>query len=592
MVAGIRLSPSRLAALQSKLTGLSDAAKARTKFRMMRAFLPTFAKEVLRGPPEYEGKYLLGPHHIDWGKAVNQHSRILALAARDHGKSFFFIFAYALWMASIRAPGREGYLFSATDRQAKEHLKKIRDEVVGTGAKPANPKLAHLLPLKKDNENEIVFANGSCIKARGFGSKVRGGHPFWAVGDDMLNDEHIYSETVREKGIDYFLSAIEPMVVPGGQLIVVGTPFHAEDLYAHLERSGEYHVMKHPAVDPVTGAALWPSRYDERALGRKKRLLASNLRWSREFLCQPISDDSSIFPSWLFEQPTIKQPYPLGLPPKHWKDQGFTCYMGVDLAISTSANADYFICFVIAVCPVTSDYWVVDIQRGQGMGYQTQVDTIVSLGKAYDCQFVFCESNQFQRVISDMVVRSSDVPIVAFYTTGKGGSTQVTTRHKGMAGEYSANKNALDRGVPGLRMLLENKKLRIPWAEETRERVEVWLKEMGSFAFVQGKMQGVGAHDDTVMAFWMAERAAKHGGGFGVYFGEGEEQAHSDGLIPTPMGRVAVLPGSDELTGTSIYEAEPEEEAEPDFFGGLGAPRMLPGMAHVVGGAPPWYNGD
>ena len=423
------LSPTKLAAFRANLTGLTASQQQRTKFRMMRAFLPTFAKEALRGPPEYGNKYLLGPHHLEWGRAVNKHSRILALAARDHGKSYFFIFAYALWMAAVRAPGREGYVFSATDQQAKDHLKKIRDEVVGTGNKPANPKLSHLLPLKKDSDRMLIFANGSVIKARGFGSKVRGGHPFWAVGDDMLNDEHIWSEITREKGIDYFLSAIEPMVVPGGQLIVVGTPFHAEDLYAHLDRTGEYHVMKHPAVNPVTGEALWPARYNEKALARKKRLMGSNLRWSREFLCEPISDDSSIFPSWLFEQAGVKQPYSLGMPGEHWQAQGFTCYMGVDLAISTSASADYFICFVIAVCPKTSDYWVVDIQRGQGMGYQTQVDTIVSLAKQYDCQFVFCEANQFQRVISDMVVRESDVPIMAFYTTGAGGSRRPRPAH-------------------------------------------------------------------------------------------------------------------------------------------------------------------
>ena len=94
----------------TRLTGLSPGQQARLRYRMMRSFLPTYASEVLRGPQEYGGKYLLGDHHIEWGRSVNSHNRVLALAARDHGKSYFFIFAYCLWQAQIRNPGREGGL--------------------------------------------------------------------------------------------------------------------------------------------------------------------------------------------------------------------------------------------------------------------------------------------------------------------------------------------------------------------------------------------------------------------------------------------------------------------------------------------------
>lgn len=122
-------------------------------------------------------------------------------------------------MAHVRAPGRVGYIFSATDTQAIEHLDKIRKEVLGGGEHgDANPALAGLLPLKKDAARTIRFANGSEIRARGFGARVRGGHPYWIVCDDILNDDHIWSENVRQKAVDYYLSAIEPMCVPGVKL--------------------------------------------------------------------------------------------------------------------------------------------------------------------------------------------------------------------------------------------------------------------------------------------------------------------------------------------------------------------------------------
>ena len=528
---------------------MTSANLAALKMQLVRAYLPTYASEILRGPPEYGFKFLLGKHHLEWGDAVNDNPRLLAQAARDHGKSHFFCMAYPLWMAHVRAPGRIGYIFSATDQQAREHLDKIRREVLGGGEHGGpNPALASLLPLKKDAARTIRFANGSEIRARGFGSRVRGGHPYWIVCDDILNDDHIWSETVREKGVDYYLSAIEPMAVPGGQIVVVGTPFHAQDLYKTLRTGGVYHCLEHPAVDPVTGDPLWPERYDREALATRKRVLGSSMRWAREYLCQPISDEASLFPAALFEQPGVKQPYRLGLEGKYWSQQGFTTYMGVDLALSATSGADFFVAFVLAIEPGTQDRWIVDIVRKKGMGYQQQVDTITGLSQRYDCNFVFVEANQYQRVITDMVIRTSDTPIKAFYTTGKA-KRQATTERRGMSGTYSANKNALDRGVPGLRMLLENNKLKIPWDEETQSTVEIWLNEMHSFGYQNGKLQGVGAHDDTVMAFWMADQAAHVGGSFSVDFG-------------TPIGLAGESVGPDWLGKV--------QDDEQDWFGGMG----------------------
>lgn len=527
------------------LPSLTPAQYAELKARLLKAYLPTYASEVLRGPPEYDHKFLLGRHHLEWGDAVNDNPRVLAQAARDHGKSHFFCLGYPIWQAHVRSPGRVGYIFSATDQQAIEHLDKIRKEVLGGGEHgDANPALASLLPLKKDAARTIRFANGSEIRARGFGARVRGGHPYWIVCDDILNDDHIWSETVRQKAVDYYLSAIEPMCVPGGQIVVVGTPFHAQDLYRSLRDGGVYHYMEHPAVDPVSGNPLWPERYSREALQVRKQVLGSSMRWAREYLCQPITDDASLFPAHLFEQPGVKQTYRLGLEGKYWYDQGFSTYMGVDLALSASSGADYFCAFVIAIEPETGDRWVVDIVRRKGMGYQQQVDTIVGLSKLYDCNFVFCEANQYQRVISDMVVRQSDVPIKAFYTTGRA-KNQATTERRGMSGTYSANKNALDRGVPGLRMLLENQKLKIPWAQESQEVVEIWMREMQAFGFQNGKLQGVGAHDDTVMAFWMADQAARVGGSVTLNFGSASK---------------------------GIRDAPGSEEAEPDWFGSAASP--------------------
>ncbi len=505
-----------------------DLTFRRMHDRMLKAFLPLYCTEILRGPEEYGGKFLLGAHHLRWGYAVNRYRRILALAARDHGKSHFFCFGYPLWMADRKAPGREGYIFSATSLQAEAHLEKIRQEIVGGGENGGpNPRLRHLLDtrgggakFRKDSARTLGFRNDSIIKARGFGSKVRGGHPFWMVADDIGNDEWIYSELVRMKSVDYFLSAMRPMVVPSGQLIVVATPFHAQDLYRHLEDNGVYHVMKDPAIN-ADGSPLWPARYDADYLEQTRKELANALRFSREYLCEPISDEASLFPAHLFNAPGVKQPYALGLAAEYWQREGCTLFAGVDLAMSASAGADFFVMFIMAVAP-NGDRFIVDIIRRKGLGFQKQIDVIISASKKYGCALVFCEANQYQRAVPDEVIRKSDVPIKAFYTTGK---RRVTAQRLGMSQTYSASKNAFDQGVPSLRMLFENLKIHIPWAPDTRDVVQTWISEMQAFGWADGKLQGVGAHDDTVMAMWICDHACRVGG---VSFSFGPEEGDAD----------------------------------------------------------------
>jgi len=54
------------------------------------------------------------------------------------------------------------------------------------------------------------------------GSKARGLHPGWIVVDDYLNDQALYSATQRSKNINHFHSVIMNMIVPNGQVAVVG----------------------------------------------------------------------------------------------------------------------------------------------------------------------------------------------------------------------------------------------------------------------------------------------------------------------------------------------------------------------------------
>jgi hypothetical protein len=470
---------------------------------MLRHSCAYFAQEVLTGPPEppYRGRFFINEHHEEWDQLVANYKRICILAARDHGKTFFWDFAYPIWKAFFQ-PKKVTYIFSATKPQASRILEDILTEI------ESNPILRRrLMPSgagKKWSSGYARCSNGHRFYAHGFGTKVRGAHPHHIIVDDGLNDEDMYSELVRRKHIEYFRSAITNMIVPGGQIIVVGTPFHAADLYGMLEKNPEYETRRYPAVQP-DGKALWPERYDEESLARKKREIGS-IAFTREFGCQAVSDEMSLFPRGLFQGPPVEQyRVKLGMPYAFWEQAGVTIYMGVDLAISSNVGADFFVIFVIGV-DSRGNRWIVDIFRKKGLAYQKQLSYINGMARKYEPALILIESNQMQKIYSDELIRLSDLPIKD-YTTG-------------------TEKHMLDKGVPGLRILAENGKFRIPRGDQSSvERTDVWITEMNGFTIQDGRVVSVTEHDDTGMACWLANTAVRLGG---FNFSMGDE----DGVEP------------------------------------------------------------
>lgn len=304
--------------------------------------------------------------------------------------------------------------------------------------------------------------------------------------------------------VDFVIEGDHSFVTNG--IVSHNTPFHGADLYADLSKNPEYEFSRYAAITPE-GKALWPGRYSLKTLLRKKSEIGP-IRFTREFLCEPISDDMSLFPSYLFVGETVEQfTLTLGMPKAFWDEMGVTIFIGVDFALSSSVQADYTVIWVMGLDSY-GNRWIIDIVRGKGMPYQMQLSKINELGKKYEAALVYLEANQAQRIFGDELIRTTDLPIKLF-TTG-------------------VEKNALDKGVPSLRVLLENRKFRIPRGDaRSIELTNLWREEMNNFTFTEGKLQSVGSHDDTVMAAWICDQAIR-AGGFSFDFGDEEEDGDSD----------------------------------------------------------------
>lgn len=438
--------------------------------------------------------------HMTWSMYV---PGLVNYVADDviHHNTFLFSFAYPIWNV-YSPPGVEretkGFIFSASQPQAERILGDIKTEL------ETNPLLQHLVPKRKVlwSATTILLANGARIDARGYGTKVRGFHPDWIVVDDGLNDEDAYSETIRNRHIDYFYNAITQMLVPQGQMIVVGTPFHPLDLYGSLGHNEKYHFERFQALDEKTGEALWSDRYSKEVLESKRTEIGA-IRFTRELLCNPVGDDMSLFPTSLFKgSPREQLQIKLGMPLEFWKNAGVQLFMGVDFALSSNIRADYTVIWIMGV-DGHGNRWIVDVHRDRGLPYHVQESLMNDYGKKYDVSLAFLEANQAQQIFGTELIRKTDIPIKLFHT--------------------GAQKNNLEKGVPSLRILLENGKIRIPRGDKRSiEVMDEWIAEMQGFTYVDGKIVSVSAHDDMGMAFWICDQACRQGG-FSFSF-EGEEE--------------------------------------------------------------------
>ena len=452
--------------------------------------------------------FQLGWHHLEWGDLVHRHNKLCIEAARDHGKSYYFSNAYAAWqlyryskpkkMIYSKRPSKSnsnrGYLFSFSLQQSVDLMEILRGTIDGNDILRER-----LFPDSRNSgawaSTNIVCKNGARLTCKGFGSSVRGAHPYWIVVDDGLKDNVIYSQLQRQKSIDYFHSVIMNMLVPGGQIIVVGTPFHASDLYGDLKSKSKaatgsdngWFVIEYPAIFP-DGRILWPARWGFNDLMEKKAT-QGNIIFSRENLCRPITNESSIFPLKILERSLLRmENYTLVRNRDDFPMKFNKVVVGCDFAISGNVGADYAVFTVWGVDDETGERWLLYFYREKGKTFHEQMQVLRGINVRFRPDTFVMEQNVMQQIF----VQESDkqgLPVVG-HTTG-------------------IDKYDLKTGWPGLAIDFERGKIHIPIGDKYSQDVkDLIFTDLGSVAFTDHGLESVGEHDDISSSFWLAKLAA------------------------------------------------------------------------------------
>ena len=442
-------------------------------------------------------------HHLEWGDLVYRHNKLCIEAARDHGKSYYFSNAYPAWQLyrysrpkrsqyskrPIKSNSNRGYLFSFSLQQSVDLMEILKNTIEGNDVLRDR-----LVPDGKNSgawaSTNIVCKNGARLTCKGFGSSVRGAHPYWIVVDDGLKDNVIYSQLQRQKSIDYFHSVIMNMLVPGGQIIVVGTPFHASDLYGDLKSKSKtatgsdkgWFVIEYPAIFP-DGRILWPQRWGFLDL-MEKRTTQGNIIFSRENLCRPITNESSIFPLKVLERTLVgMDKYTLVNNVDDFPIKFSKVVVGCDFSISANVGADYT---VFTVWGVTEDreMYLLHMYRDKGKTFHEQMQVLRGINVHFRPHCMVLEQNTFQQIF----VQESDkqgMPVIG-HTTG-------------------IDKYDLKTGWPGIAILMERGKMHIPVGDKYSEDMkDLIFSDLGSVAFTDKGLESVGSHDDISSSIWLA----------------------------------------------------------------------------------------
>lgn len=451
--------------------------------------------------------FQLSWHHLEWGDLVHRHNKLGIEAARDHGKSYYFSNAYPAWQLyrysrpkksvyskrPSKSNSNRGYLFSFSLQQSVDLMEILKNTIESNDILKER-----LMPDNKTSggwaSTNILCKNGARLTCKGFGSSVRGAHPYWIVVDDGLKDNVIYSQLQRQKSIDYFHSVIMNMLVPGGQIIVVGTPFHANDLYGDLKSKSKtatgsdkgWFMIEYPAIFP-DGRILWPQRWSFSDL-MEKRATQGNIIFSRENLCRPITNESSIFPLKVLERTLVgMENYTLVNNVDDFPMKFSKVVVGCDFSISANVGADYT---VFTVWGVTEDreMYLLHMYRDKGKTFHEQMQILKGINIRFRPHCMVLEQNTFQQIF----VQESDkqgMPVIG-HTTG-------------------IDKYDLKTGWPGIAILMERGKVHIPVGDKYSEDMkDLIFSDLGSVAFTDKGLCSVAEHDDISSSIWLATLGA------------------------------------------------------------------------------------
>jgi hypothetical protein len=281
--------------------------------------------------------YDLSSFHKDINDSALKERYLVVEIPRGHLKTTLMSKGYPIW----RLWKEKNYELCLTSSSLQQSIK-IMNEV--QTLLETNPFLKHLVPTNRDfiwNKQQTFTTNGNQYYVKPFNDSARGAQPNIIVYDDILRIED--SEVTNEDIENIFWGTFMPMgQTKRSQHILIGTPRSVGDLFDDIEAKAKNNKLwkhiKYPCVTidefGVWKEPLWKERFTIEEL-KEIQSNISPFRFSREYLCDPLADGSS-----LFSRQRLSEALDHSSEFTFDREPGMVI-IGLDIAFSKEVSSDY-----------------------------------------------------------------------------------------------------------------------------------------------------------------------------------------------------------------------------------------------------------
>lgn len=241
------------------------------------------------------------------------------------------------------------------------------------------------------NQEEFVIAQRTAplvaptFMAAGIQKTLTSQHFDLIIADDLVEPDNVRTKEQREKVYEFYLSLFD-LLEPDGRMVVIGTRYHQDDLYAKILEENATHknwsIFVRSCYNP-DGSVLFPEKFSHDQLDDIKK--KSFYHFSTQYLNDPIDPENADFRTEWIKYYDPAQPHPSSL------------YLTIDPAISLDRNAD-FSAFIVAGMFNDRRIRVVDSVHRRLVPSEL-VDQVFDLVKKWRLHRVGIETFAFQKTL-------------------------------------------------------------------------------------------------------------------------------------------------------------------------------------------------
>jgi len=346
---------------------------------------------------------------------TNTNRKKLILMPRGHLKTTVITVGYCLQRIA-RDPKVRILIANATGSMAEAMLSQIKKHLqYNKTFKKYFGDLSTGAAKWRDNMITLPTGEGSyqskenTVTAYGLNGSLVSSHYDMIIVDDPHNRENINTKDQIEKVKQSYRDLLD-LLEPGGQMIIIGTRWHDDDLYGMVmdkdnPQAKEFDVFKTQALEGMKlekrpnghykitkGKVLWPKKYNHKTLST---LL--NEKGLYEFSCQyqnePVDDENAVFHKEWFHQ----------YDKTDFKDRKMVKFTAIDPAISLKERADFTAIVTIGV-DIFGKVYVLEVKRAR----LTEEQMIEELFDTYDLYHpinICIETVAFQKTLQHFILK-------------------------------------------------------------------------------------------------------------------------------------------------------------------------------------------